>query len=147
MVLLIYIDIVERKNTPSLYTGTTYNPFGRSGGYSTEPTSYVPYLAEGAVIPPNAPFTAVLGDQRNGYNLEGPEDMFRGIVREENSEVAATMESVGEVLSGLLQNIISAMENMEIDGQAIFDIYNNQMRNYNAATGKTPATWAPTSWR
>lgn len=43
----------------------------------------IPYLAQGAVIPPNAPFMAMLGDQRNGTNLEGPEDMFRQIVREE----------------------------------------------------------------
>lgn len=43
----------------------------------------VPYLATGAVIPPNAPFTAVLGDQRNGKNLEAPEGLIRKIIREE----------------------------------------------------------------
>jgi len=43
----------------------------------------IPLLAKGAVIPPNAAFAAVLGDQRNGRNLEGPEDLFRQIVREE----------------------------------------------------------------
>ena len=32
----------------------------------------VPYLASGAVIPPNAPFMAVLGDQRRGTNVEAP---------------------------------------------------------------------------
>ena len=43
----------------------------------------VPYLASGAVIPPNAPFLAWMGDQKNGNNLEGPESLFRRIVREE----------------------------------------------------------------
>ena len=43
----------------------------------------VPYLASGAVIPPNAPFVAMLGDQRNGNNLEAPESLIRRIVREE----------------------------------------------------------------
>lgn len=43
----------------------------------------VPYLATGAVIPPNAPFMAMLGDQRHGTNLEAPEDLIRQIVREE----------------------------------------------------------------
>ncbi len=43
----------------------------------------VPYLASGAVIPPNAPFMAMLGDQRNGKNLEAPESLIRRIVREE----------------------------------------------------------------
>lgn len=32
----------------------------------------LPYLATGAVIPPNAPFAAILGDQRSGTNIEAP---------------------------------------------------------------------------
>lgn len=32
----------------------------------------IPHLATGAVIPPNAPFTAILGDQRSGTNIETP---------------------------------------------------------------------------
>lgn len=40
-------------------------------------------LATGAVIPPNAPFMAVMGDQRRGTNLEAPESLIRQIVREE----------------------------------------------------------------
>ena len=32
----------------------------------------IPELAEGAVIPPNAPFLAMLGDQTNGTNIEAP---------------------------------------------------------------------------
>ena len=44
----------------------------------------VPYLASGAVIPPNAPFMAVLGDQKRGNNIEMPENLLRQIVREES---------------------------------------------------------------
>jgi hypothetical protein len=44
----------------------------------------IPRLATGAVIPPNAQFAAILGDQKAGMNLEGPESMFRRIVREES---------------------------------------------------------------
>lgn len=32
----------------------------------------IPYLATGAVIPPNAPFMAMLGDQKHGTNIEAP---------------------------------------------------------------------------
>lgn len=32
----------------------------------------IPKLATGAVIPPNAPFMAMLGDQKNGTNIEAP---------------------------------------------------------------------------
>lgn len=43
----------------------------------------IPYLASGAVIPPNSPFTAVLGDQKRGNNIEAPEGLIRRIVKEE----------------------------------------------------------------
>lgn len=43
----------------------------------------IPKLADGAVIPPNSSFLAMLGDQRSGRNLEAPEDLIRQIVREE----------------------------------------------------------------
>jgi phage-related protein len=43
----------------------------------------LPALATGAVIPPNAPFAAIMGDQRSGTNIEAPEALIRQIVREE----------------------------------------------------------------
>lgn len=43
----------------------------------------VPYLASGAVIPPRNEFLAVLGDQKQGNNIEAPESLLRKIVREE----------------------------------------------------------------
>lgn len=66
----------------------------------------LPRLAQGAVIPPNREFMAVLGDQTHGQNLEGPEDMFRKIVRE---------ESRGGDYSAVLQAILEAIR----DGRAI----------------------------
>lgn len=44
----------------------------------------IPYLASGAVIPPNREFMAVLGDQKHGNNIEAPESLIRRIVREES---------------------------------------------------------------
>lgn len=46
----------------------------------------VPYLANGAVIPPNNPFLAVLGDQRSGYNIEAPVSTIEEAVRSVNAE-------------------------------------------------------------
>lgn len=50
------------------------------------PVPQIPYLAEGAVIPPNREFLAVLGDQKSGTNIETPlETMleaFRTALRE-----------------------------------------------------------------
>ncbi len=43
----------------------------------------IPKLATGAVIPPNAEFLAILGDQKSGTNIETPERLLRQIMREE----------------------------------------------------------------
>jgi predicted nucleic acid-binding Zn-ribbon protein len=57
----------------------------------TIPTDVVrlPRLANGAVIPPNREFMAVLGDQRSGNNIEAPESLMRQVVREEAGQLIA----------------------------------------------------------
>ena len=57
---------------------------GKSVGFSITEISApkIPYLAAGAVIPPNAPFMAMLGDQRHGTNIEAPLDTIKQAVRE-----------------------------------------------------------------
>lgn len=50
-------------------------PFlGTFGGQEIRPFTIpnIPYLAQGAVIPPNREFLAVLGDQKQGTNIETP---------------------------------------------------------------------------
>lgn len=46
----------------------------------------IPYLATGAVIPPNAPFMAVLGDQRRGTNIEAPLSTIQQALRDVMAE-------------------------------------------------------------
>jgi len=41
-----------------------------------------PYLASGAVIPPNKEFMAVLGDQKHGMNVEAPAELIKQMVKE-----------------------------------------------------------------
>lgn len=60
-------------------------PFGKksigfSASFPRVPT--IPYLAKGAVIPPRSEFLAVLGDQKNGRNLEAPEGVIREIIED-----------------------------------------------------------------
>ena len=52
---------------------------------------WIPKLAQGAVLPPNKPFVAMLGDQTRGRNLEAPEDLIRQIVREESGSQGTTI--------------------------------------------------------
>lgn len=85
---------VTIKNGASPQSGGSGNPAAVSPQalFSSDAAMGIPYLASGAVIPPNAPFMAVLGDQRNGANLEAPEDLLRKIVREEIGEINITTE-------------------------------------------------------
>jgi len=54
--------------------------FASSGTISYTP---IPPLAQGAVLPPNKPFLAMVGDQSNGTNIEAPLDTIRQAVGEE----------------------------------------------------------------
>lgn len=57
---------------------------GKSFGFNVSHVSEVklPRLANGAVIPPNQQFAAILGDQRSGKNLEAPAGLIRQMVAE-----------------------------------------------------------------
>lgn len=60
-------------------------PFGKKkiGFRATFPrVSTIPYLAKGAVIPPRSEFLAMLGDQKQGNNLEAPEGLIREIIND-----------------------------------------------------------------
>ena len=68
---------------------TVPTPFGSKtiGFHATFPRiGTIPYLASGAVIPPRSEFLAVLGDQKQGNNIETPEALLRKIVREESGQ-------------------------------------------------------------
>lgn len=73
----LHIDI-----PPAIQRFTGMSSFGFN--IQTIKAPKIPYLATGAVIPANAPFLSVLGDQKNGTNLEAPESLLRKIVREES---------------------------------------------------------------
>lgn len=68
------------------YNGAAYTPSAASAG--------IPYLASGAVIPPNAPFMAVLGDQKHGTNIEAPLDTIKEAVEEVIADVAIRNEFI-----------------------------------------------------
>ena len=83
----------------------------------------IPYLAQGAVIPPNAPFAAVLGDQKSGRNLEAPESLIRQIIREE----------MGTGSGGGVFHIVA-----QINGQTLFEQMIEEAELRQAATGTDP---------
>ena len=50
----------------------------------------IPRLAQGAVIPPNREFLAVLGDQKHGTNIEAPLDTIVEAFKQAQGEISAT---------------------------------------------------------
>lgn len=71
------------------------------------PAMAVPFLADGAVIPPNQEFLAVLGDQKSGRNLEAPESLIRQILREE-------LAGLGDVGNSGSATVILELDKREI---------------------------------
>ena len=91
---------------------------GKTFGFNIPEATFkrisIPRLAQGAVIPPNREFLAVLGDQKQGRNLEAPESLLREIYAEGNAETNA-----------LLQQLIQVMQRgmtVNVDGQQLMRI-------------------------
>lgn len=107
---------------------------GKSLGISIPsiPEAKIPRLAQGAVIPPNREFMAVLGDQTSGNNLEAPEDLIRKIVREESGGGNAE-------LAQLLQAILQAIKDghiLMVDGTIFGRTAIRTINSANTAAGK-----------
>lgn len=81
------------------------------------PKVQIPRLAQGAVIPPNQQFAAILGDQRHGRNLEAPEGLIRQIVREELGNVYSPV--LNAINNSNLGKKAAIMGDVYMDGQKV----------------------------
>lgn len=57
----------------------------------------IPKLAQGAVIPPNKEFLALLGDQTRGRNIEAPESLLREVIQEESGAQEINIVANGDM--------------------------------------------------
>lgn len=104
------------------------------GGVSAQSSSLrVPALAQGAVIPPNREFMAVLGDQTSGNNVEAPESLIRQIVREE-TQTSASNDLLREILSAIREGKV-----MMVDSVQFAKVTQRSLSNASRASG-TPLT-------
>lgn len=90
---------------------------GKSFGFNIPPVSKValPRLAEGAVIPPNREFLAVLGDQKSGTNIETPLSTM----------VQAFRQAMNESGGGRSQTIILQLNGREF-ARAVYKANNDE---------------------
>lgn len=86
--------------------------------YALENAS-VPYLASGAVIPPNAPFMAVLGDQRRGTNVEAPLTTIQEAVANVMDGQTSAILAGFEMSIGVQREILAAVLGIHIGDDAI----------------------------
>lgn len=81
----------------------------------------IPYLASGAVVPPNREFLAMLGDNKKETEIVSPLSTMK----------QALIEALAE--AGQNQTIV-----VNVDGQKLFDIIVNRNNNTVRRTGATP---------
>ena len=96
---------------------------GKKFGFNIKQISQVsiPRLAQGAVIPPNKEFLAMLGDQKHGTNIEAPLDTIK----------QALAEVMAEFGRGSNNPII-----LQLDGKTVAKVVWDEEAKYYKQTGK-----------
>lgn len=67
----------------------------------------LPRLAQGAVLPPNQPFAAIVGDQKHGTNVETPLSTIQ-------EAVANVMDSQLDAIAAMAEAIVAAINNKDM---------------------------------
>lgn len=90
----------------------------------------IPMLAQGAVIPPNQEFMAILGDQKHGTNIEAPLSTIQEAVATVMAEYESSNLAGHEATVEMLREILAAVLGIEVGdttiGQAA-NRYNEKM--------------------
>ncbi len=92
----------------------------------------IPHLAKGTVIPPRAPFLAMLGDQQRGTNVETPVKVIEDAV----AKVVGSRELLAAIQEGnsLARDLLYAVSN--IDDSKIGKMANRYNRGLDRAYGR-----------
>ena len=98
---------------------------GKTYGFSipTITAPQIPYLAQGAVLPANKPFLAMVGDQRHGTNIEAPlatiQEAVAAVMQEQTGAIMAGFNASVEVQ----REILSAVLGISIGDEVIAAAY------------------------
>lgn len=111
-------DAVGMVRVESKYKSST---LGNLVNLGLSPVSRVPMLANGAVIPPNRQFLAMLGDQKHGTNIEAPLDT-----------IVEAVEKANAGRNG------STTVNVQISGQTLFKIFIDEYKKQASITDEDP---------
>ena len=106
-------------------------------GFNISPLTapQIPYLAQGAVIPANREFLAVLGDQSHGTNVEAPLDTIKQAVAEVMEDLQAGQMAGFEAVVSVLREILSAVYGIELTDEDVGRAVQRWQRKQAIATG------------
>ena len=108
-------------DVPDWVPGIGGSSLGFSISHITAPQ--IPYLAQGAVIPPNREFMAVLGDQSHGTNVEAPlatiQQAVAAVMQDYQDGNLAALEQVIAVLRQILEAVYGIHIGDAVIGQAV----------------------------
>ncbi len=79
----------------------------------------IPLLAKGAVLPPNKPFMAMVGDQKHGTNIEAPLSTIQEAVAEVMADYEAANLAGHEATVAALREILAAVLGIEVGDTTI----------------------------
>ena len=117
---------------------------------STLTAPQIPYLAQGAVIPANREFLAVLGDQSHGTNVEAPLDTIKQAVAEVMEDLQAGQMAGFEAVVSVLREILSAVYGIELTDEDVGRAVLRWQRKQLIATGgayRDPDQSVPDRWQ
>lgn len=101
----------------------------------------IPYLAQGAVLPPNKPFMAVVGDQKHGTNVEAPlatiQEAVAMVMKDNIAAMLAGFEALLQEQQATRQTIAGIKVGDTVIGQAAERYRNRLDRMHGTGTGWT----------
>lgn len=136
LIAAIYSGISGIVNGLGSIVKTVGNMLGKSWGFSI-PTRApkIPYLAQGAVLPPNKPFLAMVGDQKHGTNVEAPLETIQQAVAVVMEDMIQSNIVGHENTERLLQQILQAVLGIEIGDSVIGESALRYQRHLAATRG------------
>lgn len=110
---------------------------GKTYGFSLKTVSMpqIPYLAQGAVLPANQPFLAVVGDQKHGTNIEAPLATIQEAVAAVMADHTAGNMAGHEATVAVLRQILEAVLGMDVGETVIARAAQSYRNKYSVMKG------------
>lgn len=97
---------------------------------STVSAPQIPYLAQGAVLPANQPFLAMVGDQKHGTNIEAPlatiQEAVAAVLADQSGAIIRGFEASVAVQKEILEAVLGITIGDDVLGRAV-ERYNRRM--------------------